>query len=91
MTRHPDRRTVLAGFGAFAAGLAVQDIRAAAQIEGTADLVLFNGRITTLDRQNPERDRAAAVDGVEYVVFHRNRQKGADQSWSACRHRRSVE
>ena len=58
----PDRRAVLAGLSAFAAGLP----EAAAQ-EGTADLILFNGRITTLDRQNPEA-QAIAIRSDRYVA-----------------------
>src|SRR3989442_14543819 len=64
MTFHPDRRTVLAGLGAFSAGLR----GAAAQAQdGTADLILFNGRITTLDRQNPEA-QAIAIRGDRFVA-----------------------
>src|SRR5882672_12760567 len=58
----PDRRAVLAGLSAFAAGLP----EAAAQ-EGTADLILFNGRITTLDRQNPEA-QAIAIRSDHFVA-----------------------
>src|SRR5258705_12535790 len=58
----PDRRAVLAGLSAFAAGLP----EAGAQ-EGTADLILFNGRITTLDRQNPEA-QAIAIRGDRFVA-----------------------
>ena len=62
MMLHPDRRTVLAGLGALAAGL-----RGAAAQEGTADLILFNGRITTLDRQNPQA-QAIAIRGDRFVA-----------------------
>jgi predicted amidohydrolase YtcJ len=61
---HPDRRTVLAGLSAFAAGL--RGAAAQAQ-EGTADLILFNGRITTLDRQNPQ-PQAIAIRGDRFVA-----------------------
>src|SRR4029453_2223474 len=57
MPFHPDRRAVLAGLGAFAAGLP----KATAQ-EGTADIILFNGRTPTLDRQNPEAQAIAIRD-----------------------------
>jgi predicted amidohydrolase YtcJ len=64
MILHPDRRAVLAGLGAFAAGLR----GAAAQAQdGTADLILFNGRITTLDRQNPQA-QAIAIRGDRFVA-----------------------
>src|SRR5262249_3148538 len=60
----PDRRTVLAGLGAFAAGVC----GAAAQAQdGTADVILFNGRITTLDRQNPQAE-AIAIRGDRFVA-----------------------
>jgi cytosine/adenosine deaminase-related metal-dependent hydrolase len=62
MILHPDRRAVLAGLGAFAAGL-----RVAAAQDGNADLILFNGRITTLDRQNPEA-QAIAIRGDRFVT-----------------------
>src|SRR5262252_832322 len=62
MIIHPDRRAVLAGLGAFAAGL-----RGAAAQEGTPDLILFNGKITTLDRQNPEA-QAIAIRGERFVA-----------------------
>jgi predicted amidohydrolase YtcJ len=64
MILHPDRRTVLAGLGAFAAGL--RGAVAQAQ-EGTADLILFNGKITTLDRQNPQA-QAIAIRGGRFVA-----------------------
>src|SRR3954471_8938440 len=64
MIRHPDRRTVLAGLGALTAGLR----GAAAQTQdGTADLILFNGRVTTLDRQNPQSE-AIAIRGDRFVA-----------------------
>jgi len=70
MRFHPDCRAVLAGLGTFAAGLR----RAAAQ-DGIPGLILFNGKITTLDRQNPEaqaiairRDRFVAA-GTEQKVM----------------------
>jgi cytosine/adenosine deaminase-related metal-dependent hydrolase len=62
MILRPDRRAVLAGLGAFAAGL-----RGAAAQDGNADLILFNGRITTLDRQNPEA-QAIAIRGDRFVT-----------------------
>jgi hypothetical protein len=62
MPFHPDRRGVLAGLGAFAGGRP----KAAAQ-EGTADIILFNGRITTLDRQNPQA-QAIAIRGERFAA-----------------------
>src|SRR5262249_21296210 len=60
----PDRRTVLAGLGAFAAGVC----GAAAQAQdGSVDLILFNGRITTLDRQAPQAD-ALAIRGDRFAA-----------------------
>ena len=60
MILHPDRRTVLAGLGAFSAG--IRGAAAQAQV-GTADLILFNGKITTLDRQNPQAEAIAIRGG----------------------------
>ena len=48
MNLHPDRRSVLAGLGA-----SVASLRVAVAQESAADLILTNGKITTLDRQNP--------------------------------------
>src|SRR5262249_40585737 len=62
MTFHADRRAVLAGLGALAAGL-----RGAAAQEGTPDLILFNGRITTLDRQSPQA-QAIAIRGDRFAA-----------------------
>src|SRR5882672_7567429 len=61
---HPDRRSMLAGLGAFTAGL--RGTAAQAQ-DGAADLVLFNGRVTTLDRQNPQA-QAIAIRGDRFVA-----------------------
>jgi predicted amidohydrolase YtcJ len=63
MTRQPDRRSVLAGLGAIAAGVGASHNRAEAQAMDGADLILFNGKITTLDRQNPEATAVAIRDG----------------------------
>src|SRR5258705_1794181 len=54
MDARPGRGAVRAGPRAFATGLPEE----AAQ-EGAADLILFNGRVTTLDRQNPEAQAIA--------------------------------
>jgi hypothetical protein len=64
MIHHTDRRTVLTGLGALAAGLR----GAAAQAQdGTVDLILFNGKVTTLDRQNPQAE-AIAIRGDRFVA-----------------------
>jgi predicted amidohydrolase YtcJ len=63
MTRQPDRRTVLAGLGAMAAGVHASHNRAEAQAMDGADLILFNGKVTTLDRQNLEATAVAIRDG----------------------------
>ena len=64
MTRQPDRRTVLAGLGAAAAALGAQQNQAEAQtMEGTADLILFNGKVSTLDRQIPNATAIAIRAG----------------------------
>ena len=61
MTDSLNRRTFVSGLGALAAGLEVQ--RLEAQPMTNADLILFNGNFTTLDRQNPQADAAAIRDG----------------------------
>jgi predicted amidohydrolase YtcJ len=59
-----NRRDIIAGLGALAAAGGVQSDRARAQgVTDAADLILFNGKITTLDRQNPEADALAIRDG----------------------------
>jgi predicted amidohydrolase YtcJ len=63
MTRQLDRRSVLAGLGTMAAGVGASHKRAEAQAMDGADLILFNGKITTLDRQNPEATAVAIRDG----------------------------
>src|SRR6201982_211696 len=64
MTRQPDRRTVLAGLGAVTVAFGAQEKRAGAQTaEGAADIILFNGKISTLDRQAPDATAIAIRDG----------------------------
>jgi hypothetical protein len=64
MTRQPDRRTVLAGLGAVTVTFGAQEKRAEAQItEGAADIILFDGKISTLDRQTPDATAVAIRDG----------------------------
>src|SRR5467141_63519 len=63
MIHHPNRRTMLAGLGAIAAHSGAS---AQAQ-DGAAELILFNGRITTLDRQNPQ-PQAIAIRGDRFVA-----------------------
>jgi predicted amidohydrolase YtcJ len=60
----PDRRTVVAGIGAFAVGLSISENARAQTMSASPDLILFNGRITTLDRQKPEAEAAAIRDGL---------------------------
>jgi predicted amidohydrolase YtcJ len=59
-----DRRNLLAGLGAFAAAIGSQTGSGRAQtMKDPADLILFNGKITTLDRQNPSATAVAISDG----------------------------
>ncbi len=59
-----DRRTVVAGLGSLVTGWSAKPLHVEAQTGNTgADLILFNGKITTLDRQNPEVTAVAIVDG----------------------------
>src|SRR5918997_5170120 len=58
------RRTVVAGLGSLVTGWSAKPLHVEAQTRYTgADIILFNGRITTLDRQNPEVTAVAIVDG----------------------------
>ncbi|WP_373696772.1 amidohydrolase family protein, partial [Microvirga yunnanensis] len=63
MSMPHDRRTVLAGLGAFGAGFALSKSLEAQTMKTSADMILFNGRITTLDRQAPEAAAVAIRDG----------------------------
>jgi predicted amidohydrolase YtcJ len=63
MSMTHDRRTVIGGLGAMAAGLAVPQGLEAQSMSTSAELILFNGKITTLDRQKPEVSAAAIHDG----------------------------
>src|SRR4051812_30614919 len=61
MTSRPDRRIVVAGLGAL---LGLSPAASEAQpMNSSAELVLYNGRITTLDRQRPEAEAVAMRDG----------------------------
>src|SRR5215813_3336662 len=64
MIHRQDRRTVLAGLGALAGG--IPGAAAWAQ-DNSPDLILFNGRVTTLDRQNPQA-QAIAIRGDRSVA-----------------------
>ena len=63
MTSRPDRRTVVAGLGALVGGLRPAASEAQS-MSSSAELVLYNGRITTLDRQRPEAEAVAMVAGA---------------------------
>ncbi|RDI60014.1 amidohydrolase [Microvirga subterranea] len=63
MSKTHDRRTVVGGLGALAAGLALPHALEAQPMNTSADLILFNGKITTLDRQKPEASATAIRDG----------------------------
>jgi predicted amidohydrolase YtcJ len=62
MASTPDRRTVVAGLGALAGTLRSRTSEAQ-PMNSSADLILYNGRITTLDRQKPEAEAVAVRDG----------------------------
>src|SRR5882672_11557365 len=64
MTNTPTRRAVITAIGALAAGVGIAAAgREAQPMTTTPDLILFNGNITTLDRQKPEAQAAAVKDG----------------------------
>src|SRR5215813_1591039 len=62
MTPKTDRRTILTGLAALAAGFKTGSAEAQTK-NNKADLVLFNGKFTTLDRQKPAADAIAIKDG----------------------------
>src|SRR5256885_355224 len=63
MTTGPNRRTVVAGIGAASTGLGISSIRGEAQTMSDApDIVFFNGKVTTLDRGNPQVQAIAIRD-----------------------------
>jgi predicted amidohydrolase YtcJ len=69
MISQTDRRTVVVGLGAVAAGLGAQRHEAEGQaMESTIDVVLFNGKVTTLDRQTPAATALAIRNGRFSVV-----------------------
>src|SRR5258705_2434790 len=64
MTMKSNRRTWLTGFAGLARGLGLRSGSAEAESATTApELILHNGKITTLDRQNPEAQAVAIRDG----------------------------
>jgi predicted amidohydrolase YtcJ len=62
MMSRPDRRTVVAGLGALFGALR-PGISASQPTTSGPELVLYNGKITTLDRQRPEATAVAMRDG----------------------------
>src|SRR5882757_2784944 len=77
MTLRSDRRTLLTGFGALVSSFAMKSGPAWAQsATGAADLILYNGKITTLDRQMPEA-QAVAIRAGRFVAV------GTDQELMA--------
>src|SRR5712671_4393960 len=64
MTTSPNRRNVVAGIGAASTGLGISSIRGEAQTMIDApDIIFFNGKVTTLDRGNPQAQAIAIRDG----------------------------
>src|SRR3954468_6541083 len=63
MVSKPDRRNVVAGIGAVSAGLGMSIVRGEAQTMIDApDIIFFNGKVTTLDRGNPQAQAIAIRD-----------------------------
>ncbi len=58
-----NRRSVVNGLGALAAGLSLPEWTEAQFMNTSADLILHNGKITTLDRQKPEASALLIRDG----------------------------
>jgi predicted amidohydrolase YtcJ len=64
----PNRRTVISGIGALATSLWLKSTGVEAQSASTsADLILFNGKLTTLDRQKPTA-QAVAIQGGRFIA-----------------------
>ena len=70
-----NRRSVVNGLGALATGLSFPEWTEAQSMKTSADLILHNGKITTLDRQQPEASallirygRFAAVGDEQEVM-----------------------
>src|SRR3954454_20921471 len=62
MTSRPDRRTIVAGLGAPASARGLRASEAQ-PMNSSAELLLYNGKITTLDRQKPEAEAVSMQDG----------------------------
>src|SRR3981081_4603599 len=63
MTISPNRRNVIAGIGAASTGLGISSMRGEAQTMIDApDIIFFNGKVTTLDRGNPQAQALAIRD-----------------------------
>jgi predicted amidohydrolase YtcJ len=68
MVSKPDRRNVVAGIGAVSASLGISIMRGEAQTMSDApDIVFFNGKVTTLDRGNPQA-QAIAIRDFRFVA-----------------------
>ncbi|WP_394073068.1 amidohydrolase [Xanthobacter autotrophicus] len=59
----PDRRQFIAAAGLMAAAGLVPTSPKAQTMSETADLILFNGKVTTLDRTNPQAEAVVVKDG----------------------------
>src|SRR5580700_11431669 len=78
MTGQINRRIVILGLGAVASGLGTERDEAEGQaMKSAIDIVLFNGKVTTLDRQTPtatavaiRNGRFAAVGNDDEVMRH---------------------
>ena len=57
------RRDIVAGMAAAAASGLIPTSARAETMNETADLILLNGKVTTLDRQNPQAEAVAIRDG----------------------------
>ena len=57
------RRSVMTGLAATGTALALPNIVWSQTMSGKPDTILYNGRITTLDPENPEAQAVAIADG----------------------------
>jgi predicted amidohydrolase YtcJ len=68
MTGTPNRREIVVGISAIGAAFGTRSKQAYGQvINDAADLILFNGKVTTLDRQNADV-QAIAIRGGRFVA-----------------------
>jgi predicted amidohydrolase YtcJ len=94
MTASPNRRSVVAGIGAASTGYGISSIRGEAQTMIDApDIIFFNGKVTTLDRGNPQA-QAIAIRDSRFVAASDDRSimalAGPNTKWVDLKGRRVI-